>query len=364
MAPRRPINSDYTRQVAEQGMAAVTARRQGAMYDPTNYAQALTHLAQTGYGPSTSAGLYGQWMQSRGFNPTGYAVTVGQSSGGKYGGFNTLGMLQSAIRGQAETMRQQDQQQADELAALASKYLDQAQGIYSDQMKTVADNTARDLPQGTYRAQAYSSAAKNAIGDAEAAHGGTELNQWLGDTTDPYLSALELASQINQTPIRNYATVAGANYGVDPNLVAGWYPESSNITDYRQQRDLQAIQNYGMTQSDYEQWLAGQQRDANAANNANADQQESDYLNYIYSQIGLDGKQVAQNLDVTVPQLASLMSEPDFQTGYAAAMQALQNNNGGDTAAMQQAVVDALAPYANDPTMYGALSYLFSQYLP
>lgn len=364
MAPRRPINSDYTRQVAEQGMAAVTARRQGAMYDPTNYAQALTHLAQTGYGPSTSAGLYGQWMQSRGFNPTGYAVTVGQSASGKYGGFNTLGMLQSAIRGQAETMRQQDQQQADELAALASKYLDQAQAMYGTQQDAISASI-KDVNPAAYRAAGFSDAAKAATAPGyKAATDRNQLNQWLGDTTDPYLSALELASQINQTPIRNYATVAGANYGVDPNLVAGWYPESSDITDYRQQRDLQAIQNYGMTQSDYEQWLAGQQRDVNAANNANADQQDADYLNYIYSQIGLDGKQVAQNLDVTVPQLASLMSEPDFQTGYAAAMQALQNNNGGDTAAMQQAVVDALAPYANDPTMYGALSYLFSQYLP
>lgn len=364
MALRRPINSDYTQAVADQGLAAVNQRRRGSQFDPTNYGQALTYLAQTGYGPSMSANLYNQWMQSRGFNPTGYNVTVGQSPKGKYGGFSTLGMLQAAIRGQAETMRHQDRQQADELAALANKYLDQAQGMYADEFKTVADATARDLPQGTYRAQAFSAAANNAIGDAQNAHGGAELNKWLGETTDPYLSALELASQIGQTPIRNYATVAGANYGVDPNIVAGWYPDASTITDYRNQRDLQSLQNYGMTQSEYEQWLNGQNRNQTDAANAAADQQDQQYLDYIYGTTGLDGKQLASAVDMTVPQLASAMNSENFQNAYATVMDTLNNNNGNDIAATQQAVANDLAPYMNDPTMYSLLTYLFSQYLP
>ena len=360
MAPRRPINTDYTKQVAEQGMAAVNARKTGALFDPTNYNAALSWLASTGYGPSTSRDAYNEWMQGRGFSPSNYAITVGRGNG-KYGGFQTLGLLKDAVRGQSELMRSADRASADQLSSLAKQYLDQAEQMYNDKQARTNASIANINP-AAYRAVGFSQAAKDATAPGYAApHAFDEANKWLGETTDPYLSALELASQIRQTPLRNYATLAGANYGVDPNIIAGWFPEASTVTDFRQQRDLQALNNYGMTQSEYEQYLAGQLKDQAANDEALGQQQEQQYLDFIAQQTnGLDGKQIAAAVDMTVPQLTSLMTEDGFQEGYNRLLQAIDTP--ADTASMQAEVRNILDHYANDPALYGTLSYLFSQY--
>ena len=98
------------------------------------------------------------------------------------------------------------------------------------------------------------------------------MNDWRDNAPDQWLDAGDPANQIGMTPLRDYAMQAGGMLGIDPNLVAGWYPEASQIGDFQDQRDLEALNATGMTYDEYQralsqfdqqnQDMAGQYQDA------------------------------------------------------------------------------------------------------
>lgn len=382
-------NDSYTRDVASRGLAAVRDRRQASQYGINNNVDALNYLMQSGYSARQPNAMYQQWHDSRGFTPGQYGISYGRSDG-DYAGYRTQSDMWRANTGIAEMLRAQDRDKASALEELAQKYLDQTQGIYQDQMArarpqasaqaigqdihvqgepaqhhtiNVADGGYADL----FRSGNQMGAAK-AQGDAiNAAMKPTtdKMNDWLGKTSSPYLDALEMAQQVQTTPLRDYAQIAGAQLGIAPELIAGKYPEDTIVSDFRDQQDLAALQNYGLpSQNEYEQLLAAQERQASEADGLDqqaADQQVNDY---IYQVMGVDGTQAAQRLDMTPGQLATELDNPVYQNA-AAEMQSIIEDSAGDPQEIADALQDSpiVSVIYQDPVIGNILRYQFSDYI-
>jgi hypothetical protein len=348
-------NSDYTRDVAERGLQAVRDRRQASQYGPNNRDAALEYMLQTGYGPRPQPNAsYQQWAQSRGFQPQGYDIAVGQGDG-KYNGFETEGQLKSAVLGRSEYLRQQDWAQADELTQLADQYLSDAESQYEttnlgthsaligEQSDPAADYAASQHPLGI---DSYDYQEKKAVAD-------DELNAWLGETTAPYLDALDTATLIEQTPLRDYATLAGGEYGVDPNIIGGWYPQDTIIGDMKDQRDLNAINTYGMTDAEFQQFIDQQMRQEEQAGQdeqAGYDQQVDDA---IFSVTGMDASQLASAADLNTEQLYGVVASEAYSALNGELSQLVQSYD--DPEALTEAVDQVLAQASMDPTLYRVL---------
>jgi|GEM_PF-6520714 len=373
-------NSDYTRDVAERGLQAVRDRRQSTQYGPNNRDAALEYLLSSGYGRPAPTQAYGQWAQSRGFQPQGYEIAVGQG-GGKYNGFETEGQLKSAVLGRSEMLRSQDQSHADQLARLADQYLSDAESQYGTQLQQGSEQIgrnvgynpaqagARDLastftgmfdagPESEFDMLAPVQRAVAKVPELAYDQGTGEyedtLNQWLGDTTAPYLDAIDTAQQIGSTPLRDYATLAGAEYGVDPNIVGGWYPTDSMIGDFRDQRDISAIEQFGMTDGEYQQFIDQQlrQQDQDAQSEQQGyDQQVADAIFQVTS---MDAGQLAQAADLDVEQLYSVVASEPY-TALNGMLGEIVATPEQDEQTIRQQVDDALAQASADPALYRVL---------
>ena len=352
------MSDQYTRDVRERGLQAVRDRRQASQYGINNRDAALQYMLETGYTSQTPTAGYQQFQQQRGFRPQGYGIAVGQGDG-PYAGFRTEGQLKAAVLGQSEQMRGYDRQQADELARLADQYLGQVETQYGqanlDTHKGLIKEQAASNPAADYAASqhplgvdGYEYQDKKKVAD-------TELNDWLATTSDPYLEALDTAQQIQQTPLRDYATIAGAEYGVDPNIIGGWYPEASQIQDFRNQRDLSAIDQYGMPQSEYQgalNDLQGQQDQQAQQDQQGYDMQVTDN---IFQLTGMDGNQLAQAADLTQEQLYSVVTDGTYQALNQEIAQIVADP-GATEEDIQASVEEVLAAVRADPVLYRVLS--------
>lgn len=195
------------------------------------------------------------------------------------------------------------------------------------------------------------------------------LNDWLASASDPYLNAEEAAQRIQQTPLRDYAQIAGAQMGIDPSLVAGWYPQSSQVGDYTQQRDLQSIQDYGMPYSEHTSLDNRQQSDADqAATQATKDQtaaNEQAQLQLIGDTTGLDGKQLAATTNMTLEQVANIVADPIYQQKAGEIQDKINDPtfidpNNPDSG---QGVIDILNELRTDPELYALLSAQFADFV-
>jgi hypothetical protein len=360
-------NDQYTRDVRERGLQAVQERRQASQYGINNRDAALQYMLDSGYTSQTPTDGYRQFQQQRGFRPQNYNIVLGQGDG-PYAGFRTEGQLKAALLGRSEGLRGYDQQQAGELARLADQYLGEVEGQYTTQLDdgreaigkwTKHDPTApMDPDRLSGPGGALGGAQKLQYEHADQEHTGG-LNDWLAKTTDPYLEALSTAEQIGQTPLRDYATIAGAEYGVDPNIVGGWYPEASQIQDFRNQRDLSALDQYGMTQSEYQGVLGDMEQRQNQQNQQGTqdqqDQQDLQVSDNIFQLTGMDGNQLAQGADLTTEQLYSVVTSDTYQSLNQEIAQIVADP-GASEEDIQASVDEVLAGIRSDPTLYRVLS--------
>lgn len=382
--PVVPKQTAQTQAVIAGGKAAIDQRRQAASYGLSGQGQALKdmydQIQQTGSGYSANpapTSAYSQWQQQRGFQPS-YTPTYGQHEGGKYSGFNTLGELKSAIAGQAEMARQSDQQQAGQLKDTMAAQLGQLDNTYTQSAATpMGANIAALGALGAAAGQAQAPTIGNAIPGLWGSRGaermgrldqaGTvarvqgqktadytnQLNDWYSKQADPLVSGMETANQIDKTPLRDYAGIAGEQYGVDPALIAGWYPQSSEITDMANQRNLESLHQTGLPYSEQQSTLGQMDAQAGqAAKQATADQQVQ-MIDDIYGKTTIPGDQLASDAQVPLDAVHQIVTDPQF--GFDSYAKTVEDSiaadpaaAAGDATAIQDAVDAAIKAMEDD----------------
>lgn len=276
-----PTNTDYTNDVAARGLSAIRDRRAAQRYNRMTQQDALGAVLSGNRYVGQGDPRYEAYLQS--LHPQGYGMSFTRG-GGKYNGWDTQGLMTTELEGVAEQLRGQDRVRAQALQDLVDQNLGDIESRYTDAMKANGypsfDNPLAGQPTymggGNPLVGAESSwlpgGAKPTEKSARQTAYENALNDWLDNASDQWLDAGDLANQIGMTPLRDYAMQAGGMLGIDPNLVAGWYPEASQIGDYQDQRDLEALNAAGMTFDEYQralgqfdqqnQDMAGQYQDA------------------------------------------------------------------------------------------------------
>lgn len=191
-----------------------------------------------------------------------------------------------------------------------------------------------------------------------------DLNPWLADESTPLLEQQEFAQSGLSVPIAAYAQRAGAEYGVDPNIVAGWYPESSALTDARDLRDLQFLQETGMTPADFEQALAELEGEQNSASNSATD---ADMQAYDDAGLQLTGGQaltseLANQVNLPIEDVYNILDSADYQFAQQAINEALSTQDFGYIEETMISVLDGAA--AADPALFNILQSVYEPYIP
>lgn len=432
---QKPVPStDYTRDVIARGSQAVLDRAKGLSFDKTQGTQGLDWAQQTGLPVNDPTDAYMEWYASKGFQPSGGPVTFGQTPKGAYSGFKTEGDLKAAITGRADQERMQDRDTAQQQFNDASGTLNQLGTAY-DQQRTQKDQEVASLApsvagMGLGHTEGSGAPAGWGVGtqqhledrpatldpsthaivpamngvlvrgtdaghlvgprpgdDTQAAADadrvmqldahGEQLKQWLATSAQPELDTMNTARQIGNTPLRDYQQQAGSQYGVDPNITAGWFPESTDVTDYTNQRNLQSINDYGVPYSDFQGYLADQQQQQDAAakqqttDQAAADKQataaQAAQISDIVGQAtGLDANQLEQSVNMTPDQVAQVVTDPTYQQATADLNSVVQADgfdpNGKDDVAAVNAVLDQPAIRQN-PQLLAILLQVYSDYI-
>lgn len=364
MAPR-PVNTQYTQDVATHGLDAINARRAATQFDPTTFTQALDAAGQgNGYiDPSARSQGYLDWQRAMNMDPSmGGTVAYGRT-GGKYAGFGSKADLQAAIKGQAMNQRQAALGAVSQLLANGNNSLDQLAAQYNQNLPSATTYTPMRGAHDT-GAEFAAKAQGNAAGAPQREAYKQALDSWLANQSDHVLSAMETGQQIARTPISDWATSAGAQYGVDPNIIRGWYPDATNLADFRTQRDLQSINNFGGTYGDVQSYDRHNQAAGVAAGKAQDKQSLAAMNDYIFQTTGIDGKKLSTSASLTPQQTYDAVSSPEYQ----AALADMTNNlNKPD---QLTSILHDLA-YGNqqrgslpDPQLYRILASQFAPYLP
>lgn len=193
---------------------------------------------------------------------------------------------------------------------------------------------------------------------------GQELQPWLANESAPLLEQQDFAQSGLATPIAMYAQRAGAEYGVDPNIVAGWYPNSSALTDARDQRDLQFLEQTGMTASDYEQALAALEREQNAATDGAVDQQTQalDMAGYELTGGQATTSELAGATNLPLEDVYNILDSADYQTGQQMINDALSTQ---DLAYIEETMTSVLDGAAfSDPALLNIFQTIYKDYIP
>jgi hypothetical protein len=339
MAPRsltrRPRDSSYTEDVAKRGLDAVRERKNSTGYDRTQRDQALALVASGArYPANADTDLYSDWRGTRGFMPSSYDINYGRTDEGKYAGFKTAGDLKAATLGYAEFEREQDRAQAQALAMLADQRLGALEDEYTDRRINITDDDPAqawmqhmpqmgkvgEIPTSTpaememlSRNAEVQDRIDNSDKTAPAQHEyNAALDQWLAENSDKYLTAQEFAGEVQDTPLRDYATIAGQAYGIDPMIVRGWYDEASQIGDFREQRDLESLDNYGMPYGEYEQALTDMQQQGEQGQEQYDQQTEDAMRAQVEADTGLPADELLNGARITLPDLYEVTGSADY----------------------------------------------------
>lgn len=193
---------------------------------------------------------------------------------------------------------------------------------------------------------------------------GQELKPWLANESAPLLDQQDFAQSGLATPIAAYAQRAGAEYGVDPNIVAGWYPNSSALTDARDQRDLAFLADQGMTASDYEQALRDMERQQNAAATTQDDQLAQDYDAAGYELTGGQAttSELANVANLPIEDVYDILDSADYQFAQGKINEALSTKDIGYIEETMTSVLDGAA--FSDPAMLNILQTIYKDYIP
>jgi hypothetical protein len=423
--------SAYTRDVIARGSQAVRDRAAAAQMQRTAAPQSLEFLRESGYGgpPQRSGGnaQYNAWLAQQGFNPD-YEVTFGRTRKGAYSGFKTEGELKSAIKGRSQQMRGEARSQAGQQIADAGQQLDRVTSDY-DVKAADAEKRAQETmldwlgsfdalakagayskqggfmpiegkinPGGKYHDQeldpvlaGQERAQREAAGQAsrdrqlefaneflgkhnaalvdqsQTGKYSRELDDWLSSQSEPLVSQMEAGQMIDATPLSAYATKAGAEYGVDPNLISGWYDDASDVSDFGVQRNQEAIDQYGMPYSDLQSWIAQQGRqDASAEADAARQQDtgtERQIADDVFQATGMDAQQLATAADVTPEQLWQIVQDPTYQQASADMAQVLQDPDFDPEGQGAEDVNGILDQLRVDPVLYRLIQAQYGSYL-
>lgn len=411
----------YAQDVRTRGIEAVMDRRRARQYGLTNQRAGFEYGAQTGYFPSQgNDDLYSRWLEQTSARPAptmGY--TVGQkldekgNLDGEYGGFKTQGMLQAAIKGRAEALRDQDRQQFSALDAMAQGKLDEINTLWHEREYELANqdyykdrdlegvgqpkwhevpNKAYDPLFGTdpngggatsWEETPESVAARRALendvvaerysrmGEKEFRKDQHEgLNDWLATESDRFLDQQDFAAQATNTPLAHYAQQAGAEYGVDPAIIGGWYPADTAIGDYRDQRDIESINTYGMPYSEYQAALAEMERQAMRESEDATEQAEAAALDQrdaaIFDATGMNPTTLASQAGVAVDDLVPVLSTDGF-AGYVTELEDARAdwNATGDPTLFGETVQSVLAQAGSqDPVLFAVLQAMYADFIP
>lgn len=194
-----------------------------------------------------------------------------------------------------------------------------------------------------------------------------DLDPWLAEQSGKYLDRAEFAEQGLNTPISEYGKAAGADYGVDADMVAGWYNKSDDIADYRNQRDLDLIDATGMPNADYEQALSAMERQQAADETANDrdDQESIDFqINDAAFQAtgGLfDADSLATALDVSPIEAANVVASEAYQNySYEIASAMDVASQTGDASGLSETMTMILnETQFKEPAIYKALQAVY-----
>lgn len=244
------------------------------------------------------------------------------------------------------------------------------EGVLGNIVATMGATVAQPRQQSTNKGltRADSAAADRYTGMAEMQaktdYVNKDLNPWLANESAPLLEQQDFAQSGLATPIAMYAQRAGAEYGVDPNIVAGWYPNSSALTDARDQRDLAFLEQTGMTASDYEQALRDVERQQNAAATAQDDQLAQDYAAAGYELTGGQAttSELANVTNLPVEDVYNILDSADYQFAQGKINEALSTQDLGYIEETMTSVLDGAA--YTDPAMLNILQTIYKDYIP
>lgn len=128
--------SDYTRQVASGGLAALEQARQQRRYGTAgaqaNYGDTGVYSYQAPVARPND--MYDQWLAQYAPQAQTGPYAYGRTEDGAYAGFKNEGTLKAALRGRAEQMRGQDREVFTALDQLANQRLDTLGQQYQDQL--------------------------------------------------------------------------------------------------------------------------------------------------------------------------------------------------------------------------------------
>lgn len=358
------------------GKAALDQRRQAASYGLSGQQQALRdtldQISTQGQGWSSHPGQtdqYAQWMQAQGFGQQGAPVTIGPKTHAEF---------KTASLGLGDLRRQQQTEQAQRLSQeLGSRYDQLGQqygqsaatptganiaalaGLGAAGSEAQASTLGNMLPgmwgsQGTNRLNNLDRAAT--IAQVQGRKTGDylgQLNDWYQKQGEPLVQGIETANQITQTPLRDYELKAAADYGVDPNLAAGWFPESGNIADAANQRNLESLNQTGLPYSEQQSVLQQMTSDqSQQAKQATADQQLQ-MADDIFGVTNIDAGTLASSTHLPLDALHQVVTDPAF--GYDSYAKSVEDTiaadpaaANGDPTAIQDAVDKAIKAMEED----------------
>jgi hypothetical protein len=375
-------NDYWTKAVAEQGLTAFNQRRQQNPYDSTDWQQSANWILDNPYAATAPTDGYQQFQQLSGMNdPTNYAISYGRTSGGKYAGYKTSGDLWNAVEGSAILQQQEDRAKAQAMSQLLNDQLDQIQTDYTKNTRTIpslndqwglAKNWANHAqPQdvqihdgGLARAHMPREAGQDPSKapwmqlNSQDVERNKMMNLWLAQASDPYMTGLDTMGQIQQTPIHDYKIQAGMRLGIDPALVQGRFDPQTQVSDFLTNRNLEAINNYGSTYSDYNAALSDIQRQADSQNQDAVKQQQIQVENFVADTTGKDPRSVADDSNMTIEQVAVKLQDTNYLKAAPLVQQAAL---AGDTEQLHQ-LLDPLREV--DDQLWRLLQVQYSEYLP
>jgi hypothetical protein len=194
--------------------------------------------------------------------------------------------------------------------------------------------------------------------EQQAAEHEKMLNLWLGQASDPYMTALDTVRQISDTPLHDYRMQAGMQLGVDPTVMQGKYDMQSQINDFNQQRNMDSIDKYG---APYGEVQAAQNR-AISQGEQQANQQQQDQQDQMAAAIsqatGWDGNQIASDAGLTLDQAYQAVASQQFQD---AAPYIDQAANAGDVEGLKTYLLPLKTA---DPQLFAIFSNIYAGRLP
>lgn len=131
--PPTPPPSDYTAKIAESGLAGLDEARRARRYGVSGVQASLDEGRRPVYArPTGQSDPYQKWLESTAPTYASDDYAFGRTSDGAYAGFKTQGVLQSAIKGRAESLRGQDREMFGALDQMANENLDKVATDYKD----------------------------------------------------------------------------------------------------------------------------------------------------------------------------------------------------------------------------------------